>query len=100
MVEVACHRPPEAIGTAGRHARDPHRDLDDLLLVEDHPHRVREDRLQQRMRISDRLATLLAPDVRMHRVPLNRPRPDDRDFDHQVVEAFRSGAGKGLHLRA
>ena len=91
MVEVASHRAPEHVRTAGRHARDPHRDFDDLLLVEDHTKRVREDRLEQRMRVRDPLATLFAPDVGMDGVALDRSRPDDRDLDHQVVEALRPG---------
>src|SRR5712692_3003480 len=97
---MAGHRAPEHVGPTRRHARDPHRDLDDLLLVEDHSQRVLEDRLQQRMWIGDLLATLLSPDVRMNRIALDRPGPDDRYLDHQVVEALRPGAGECLHLRA
>ena len=97
---MARHRATEHVGAARRHARDLHRDLNDLLLIEDHAHRVLENRLQQRVCVRDRLATLLAPDVRMHRVALDRPGPDDRDLDHQVVEARRPCARKGLHLRA
>ncbi len=100
VIEVTGHRTPEHVRPAGRHASDPHRDLDDLLLVEDHAQRVLEDWLQQGMRVRDRLPTLLAPDVRMDRVALDRSRPDDRDLDHQVVEALRPGTRKGLHLRA
>ena len=36
----------------------------------------------------------------MHRIALDRPRPDDRDLDHKIVEARRPCARKGLHLRA
>src|SRR5450759_3319903 len=100
MVEVAGHRPPEAIRPARRHAPDRHRDLDDLLLVEDHPKRVLENPLQMWMRIGDRLPPLLSVDVRVNRVALNRPWPDDRDLDHQIVEAVGPRAGKRLHLRA
>src|SRR4051794_31535144 len=94
------HRAAKTIGGTGPHARDVHRDLDDLLLVEDHPERVLEDRLEQRMRVRDRLAALLAADVRMHRVALDRPGPDDRDLDHQVVERLWPRARKRLHLRS
>ena len=98
-VEVACHRPAEAIRATWRHARDIHRDLDDLLLVEDHPERVLEDRLEQRVRVGDDLTTLLATDVGMDRVALDRSGPDDRHLDDQVVERLRPGAWQGLHLR-
>src|SRR5450756_3025430 len=98
MVEVTRHRAPEAIRPAGRHAPDRHRDLDDLLLVEDHPKRVLEDPLQQWMWIRDRLPALLPVDVRVDGIALDGPRPDDRDLDHQVVEAVGPRAGKGLHL--
>src|SRR5437868_2489469 len=35
-VEMSRHRSAETVGAAGLHAGDIHRDLDDLLLVEDH----------------------------------------------------------------
>ncbi len=94
------HGAAEAVGAAGLHAGDVHRDLDDLLLVEDHPKRVAKDRLEQRMGVCDDLTTLLAPDVGMHRVALDRSRPDDRDLDHEVVEVLRSRSGQRLHLRS
>ena len=76
-----------------------HGDLDDLLLVQDHTERVFEHRLQQRMRVGDRLAPLLAPDVWMNRVALDRPWPDDGHLHHQVVEGVGSSTWKRLHLR-
>ena len=35
----------------------------------------------------------------MHRLPLDRPRPDERDLDGEVVEVLRLRAEKALHLR-
>ena len=99
-VEVSRHRSAKTVGATRSHARDIHRDLDDLLLVEDHPERVFEDRLEQRMRVGDRLTALLAPDVGMDGVALDRAWPDDRHFDDQVVEGLRPGPGQRLHLSA
>ena len=35
----------------------------------------------------------------MHHVPLDRPGPHDRDFDHQVVEAAGLQPWQHVHLR-
>ena len=93
------HGAAETIGASGFHPGDVHRDLDDLLLVEDHAQRVLEDGFEQRMRIRDLLASLFAADVRMDGVALDRARPDDRHFDHQVVEGPGTGSRQSLHLR-
>ena len=39
-------------------------------------------------------------DVRVHRLPLDRPRPDERDLDGDVVEVRRLRPQEALHLRA
>ena len=100
MIEMTRHRSPESVSNAWSHACDVHRDLDDLLLVEDHSERVFENRLQQRVRIGHWLAALLAPDVGMDCVALDRSGTDDRDLDHQVVEGLGPRPGQCLHLRA
>ena len=38
-------------------------------------------------------------DVRMHGLPLDRPRPDERDLHRQVLEILRPGLQQALHLR-
>ncbi len=38
-------------------------------------------------------------DVRVHGLPLNRPRPDERNLHGEVVEVLRPGAQQALHLR-
>ena len=96
---MAGHRPPKPVRTPRPHPRDVHRDLDDLLLVEDHPERVLEDRLEQRMGVRHRLAALLAPYVGMDGVALDRSRTDDRHLHHQVVECLGARARQCLHLR-
>src|SRR5947207_15922247 len=70
-VQVSSHRAPEPVRGARPHAGDVHRDLDDLLLVKDHAERVSEYRLQQRMGVRHRLASLLAADVWMPRIALD-----------------------------
>jgi hypothetical protein len=36
----------------------------------------------------------------VHHVALDRARPDDRDLDHQIIEAARLESRQGIHLRA
>ena len=96
---MAGHGSAESVGAPGPHAGDKHRDLDDLFLVQDHAQRVFENGLEQRMRIGDLLASLLAPDIGMDGVALDRSRPDDGHLDHEVVEGLRPRSWQGLHLR-
>ena len=98
-VQMPRHRAAKTVGTTRRHAGDIHRDLDDLLLVQDHAKGVAQDRFEEWMGVGDRLASLLASDVRMDRVALDRPRTDDRDFDDEVVERLGPRAWQCLHLR-
>jgi len=58
---MAAHRPAETVGLGAREAGTVHRDLQDLLLVEHHPERLLEDRLQPRVDVHHRLLALLAP---------------------------------------
>jgi hypothetical protein len=78
---MAAHRPPEAVGFGAREAGAFHRDLQDLLLVEDDAECLLEDRFQARVDVHHRLSALLAPEVRMHRITLDRSRADDGDLD-------------------
>ena len=50
------------------------------------------------MQVRHRLQALLAAQERVDGVALDRARPDDRDLDHQVVEALRPRLGERLHL--
>ena len=98
MRAVAVHRAAEPVGLAGGHARHGDADLQDLLLVKDHAECVAEDRLQQRVQVGDRLASLLAADVGMDGIALDRPGPDDRHLDDQIVEGVGPRARQRLHL--
>ena len=50
------------------------------------------------MEVRHRLQPLLPPQERVDGVALDRPRPDDRDLDHEVVEALRARLRERLHL--
>ena len=92
------HRPPEPVRFGRGEAADLDGDPHDLLLVEDHAHRILEDRLQARMEVGHRLEALLAAQERVDGVALDRARPDDRHLDHEVVEALRARLRERLHL--
>ena len=92
------HRPAEAVRVGRAEAGDLDGDPHDLLLVEDHAERVVQHRLQAGVEIGHGLQSLLAAQVRMNCVALDRAGPDDRDLHHQVVEARRPRLGQRLHL--
>ena len=52
------------------------------------------------MRVANRFAAGAPVQIGMHHLPDNRPGPDDRHFDDDVVEAGRLEAGQRRHLRA
>src|SRR5437899_7079359 len=95
---MAAHRPPKAIGLGAAEPGAFHRNLEDLLLVEDNTERFLEDRFQARMDVHHRLLALLAPQVRMHRIALDRSGADDGGLDDEIVERFWAGARQRLHL--
>ena len=93
-----AHRPPEPVRIGRGEAGDLDRDAHDLLLVEDHAHRVLEHRLEARVQVGHGLQALPPPEERVDGVALDRARPDDRDLDHEVVQALRPRLGERLHL--
>ncbi len=97
---VETERAAQLLRLGAGEVGDHHRHLEDLLLKERHPERPREHRLQQRVNAIDRLAPGAAVEVRVHEVPLDRPRADDRHLDHHVVETRRAHPGERRHLRA
>src|SRR3989475_2034318 len=96
----AAHRAAEHVSGRGREPRGGNGHPKDLLLEEDHAERLFEDRLEKRMRILDRLASLTAANVRIDHVPLEWTGPDDRNLDHDVREVARADARQRLRLRA
>jgi hypothetical protein len=94
------HRAPQLVGLARREAGGDHRQLHHLLLEDRHAERALEHGLHRFRRIGHRLELLPPPQVRMHHAALDRPRPHDRRFDHQIVEAARRQPRQHVHLRA
>src|SRR5437899_1950762 len=88
---MAAHRPTKAIGLGAAEPGAFHRNLEDLLLVEDDTARFLEDRFQARMDVHHRLLALLAPQVRMHRIALDRSGADAGDRDADDAENRGSG---------
>ena len=94
-----AHRTPQLVGFArretGRHYRQPHR----LFLEERHAERLFEHLADGVVGIGDGLLARPPPQVGVHHIPLDRPRPHDRHLDDEVVEAARPEPGQHAHLR-
>src|SRR6185503_15770436 len=84
-----CHRAPQLIGFARREIRGDDRELHDLLLEDWHAESSLENVLDFRARVLDLFLAVTSPQIRMHHVALDRPRPDERNFDHEVVVVLR-----------
>ncbi len=97
---LEAERTPQLLGLPAGEARRHHRDPQQLLLEERHAERPLQDRLERGMGIPYRVAPGAAVEIRMHHLPDDRARPDDRHFHHQVVEDFRLEPRQRRHLRA
>jgi hypothetical protein len=75
------HRPPKLIRLARRESRRNDRQSHHLLLKERHAERLRQNLLDDRIGIRDRLLPRAPPQEGMHHAPLNRSRPHDRHLD-------------------
>jgi hypothetical protein len=84
-----AHRAAEQVGAAQAVAGQHLGDLHDLLLVDDDPVGVLEDRLQLRVDVVDRLAPVLAVDEVVDHPALERAGPVERDRRHDVLELVR-----------
>ena len=101
------HGAAEPIGFVGRKFRRGDGDLHRLLLEQRHAEGAFENLFQfvwrSVCRIGRGIMLLLdavAPaQIRMHHVALDRPRPHDRNFDDEIVEALRLQARQHRHLR-
>ena len=83
---------------AGKIGHD-HGDLEHLLLKQRDAERAAEHRFEPRIEICDWLATGAPRQIRMHHIALNRSRPNDRDFDHNIVKTFWFHPRQRRHLR-
>ena len=105
VAPLAAHRATEPFRLADRVPGERDRDVEHLVLEDDDAER-RGKRLAERLvrdsederRVLAEQATVL--DVRVHGLPLDRPGPDERDLDREVVDRLRLRAEQALHLRA
>ena len=105
LAPLAAHRAAEPFGLPHAEARGRHRDVEHLILEDDHAERLPE-RLAERL-VLDRVdevgvdaEPLAALDVGVDGLALDRPRADERDLDGQVVEVLGAGSQEALHLGA
>ncbi len=104
VAPLAAHRAAQALGLPDREPGERDRNLE-YLVLEDDDAEGRAERLAQELVVDrpDVLRVLPEPlarvDVRVHRLALDRPRPDERDLDGEVVEVRRLRAQEALHLR-
>ena len=102
---LAAHRAAQALRLADREARKMDRDVEHLVLEDDHAECLAQRLLEERMvdgRLVGRVVAQLPPvlDVRVHGLALDRPGTDERDLDRDVVEVLGTCAQDRLHLRA
>ena len=102
---LAAHRAPQPLRLADGEPGQRHRHLEHLVLEDDDAERLAQRLGEQRVvdgRDEGRVfAQPLPPlDVRVDGAALDRPRPDERDLDRQVVEVLRPRAQEALHLGA
>ena len=97
---LESHRAPELLGLPARESGRDHGHAQQLLLKERHAQGPREHGLERRMEWHDRLFPRATIQIRMHHLPDDRTRADDRDFDDEVVETFGLETRERRHLRA
>jgi len=73
---------------------------ENLFLEEDNAQCPLQDRLRPGIRIGHFLVSTAAGEVGVDGIPLNRPWPDDRDLDGDVIERLRPHPRQGGHLGA
>src|SRR4029450_5249973 len=105
VAPFAAHRAPQPFGLADGEACEGHRHLEHLVLEDDDSEggaeRLAQELVVDRPDVGGVVAELLARvDVRVHGLALDRPGPDERDLDGEVVQVRRQRAPEALHLRA
>ncbi len=97
---MKAERAPQFLRFVARKIGHDHGDLEHLLLKQRDAERAAEHRLEPRIEIRDWLPSGAPRQIWMHHVTLNRPWPNDRDFDHDIIKTFRFHAWQRRHLRA
>ena len=102
---LAAHRPAQPFRLADREAGERDRDVEHLVLEDDHAERGVQRLAQQLVvdrvgegRVLPQPAAVL--DVRVHGLALDRAGPDERHLHGEVVDRLRPGAQQALHLGA
>ena len=93
-------RAAQAVGLLGREARADDGDLHRLFLEQGHAEGLAQHLAQRVGGEADLLLPVPAAQEGVDHVALDRPRADDRDLDHEVVEAARPHPGQEVHLGA
>ena len=105
LTPLPAHRPAKPLGLPDAEAGECDRDVEHLVLEDDHPECLPE-RLGQEWMVVGRLVARIFPpalaalDVGMDGLPLDRPGPDERNLDGEIVEVLGARPEEALHLRA
>ena len=99
MAFPSCHRAAQLIGLAGAIVGSDDGDLHDLFLEQRHAQGSFEYDFERRRWIGFRLFVITSAQIRMNHAALNRPGPDNRHFNHQIVEGLWLQARQHRHLR-
>ncbi len=94
------HVAAQLVRFARRVVRGDDRQLHHLLLEQRHAERLGEHGLEALVRIGHGLEAAAPAKIRMHHTAGDRARPDERDFDDEVIEVARTQARQHRHLRA
>ncbi len=93
------HGASHLVGLAGREAGGDDGDIHYLFLEQRHAQRALQHIFQRSAFIFDLFLLVPSLQVGMNHVALNRPRPHDGDFDHQVKEIHWFESRQHAHLR-
>jgi hypothetical protein len=93
------HRTSQAVGLGRREARRDDGDLHRLLLEQGHPQGLAEHGRELLRGEAHGLPALAAAQIGVDHVALDRPRPDDRHLDDEVVEGPGLQPRQHRHLR-
>ena len=95
-----CHGASKLVGFSGGEAGafdgDPH----GLFLKQRHAERLAQYRFQLGFRIRHIFLALASAQIGMDHIALDRPGPDDRDLDDEIIEGTWLDARQHRHLRA
>jgi hypothetical protein len=94
------HGTAKLIRLPGREARAFDRDAHGLFLKQRYPQRLAEHALKLGFGIDGLLLSLAPPQIGMHHIALDRPWPDDRHLNDEIVKGARLDARQHRHLGA